>query len=83
VKSAPLILTGGRMYRTDGSTVIAATSNSIQIDFSPVYAIETGVSGLTTAESVQLFATATTAALSTVNDNVQKASLLIPATENL
>ena len=36
-KSTPLFLTGGRLYRTDASTIIASTSNSIQIDYSPVY----------------------------------------------
>jgi hypothetical protein len=36
-KSTPLFLTGGRLYRTDESTIIASTSNSIQIDYSPVY----------------------------------------------
>jgi hypothetical protein len=38
IKANPLLLTGGRMYRADGSTIIAATSNSIQIDYDPVYA---------------------------------------------
>jgi hypothetical protein len=36
-KATPLLLQGGRLYRVDGSTIIASTSNSIQIDFSPVY----------------------------------------------
>jgi hypothetical protein len=36
-KSAPLMLTGGRLYRLDGSTIISSTSNSVQIDYSPVY----------------------------------------------
>jgi hypothetical protein len=36
-KSEPLMLTGGRLYRLDGSTIISSTSNSVQIDFSPVY----------------------------------------------
>jgi hypothetical protein len=36
-KSNPLFLTGGRLYRTDETTIIAATSNSIQIDYSPIY----------------------------------------------
>jgi hypothetical protein len=36
-KSDPLVLTGGRMYRLDETTIIASTSNSIQIDYSPVY----------------------------------------------
>lgn len=37
VKAVPLILKGGRLYRLDGTTIIAATSNSIQIDYTPVY----------------------------------------------
>jgi hypothetical protein len=36
-KSDPLLLTGGRLYRTDETTIIASTSNSIQIDYSPIY----------------------------------------------
>jgi hypothetical protein len=36
-KSDPLFLTGGRLYRTDETTIIASTSNSIQIDYSPIY----------------------------------------------
>jgi len=36
-KSAPLMLTGGRLYRLDGSTIISSTSNSVQIDYSPIY----------------------------------------------
>ncbi len=53
-KASPLVLTGGRIYRNDGLTVIAAASNSIQIDYNPVYTVETGVSGLTPAESTKL-----------------------------
>lgn len=36
-KSEPLVLTGGRLYRLDETTIIAPTSNSIQIDYSPIY----------------------------------------------
>ena len=36
-KSAPLLLTGGRMYRLDDQSIIGPTSNSIQIDYSPIY----------------------------------------------
>jgi hypothetical protein len=36
-RNEPLVLTGGRLYRLDGSTIISSTSNSVQIDFSPVY----------------------------------------------
>lgn len=55
-KASPLLLTGGRLYRDDEATIIAAASNSIQVDYSPVYAIETGVSGLTAPESALLTA---------------------------
>ena len=37
IKGVPLILKGGRLYRLDGTTIIASTSNSIQIDYAPVY----------------------------------------------
>jgi hypothetical protein len=53
-KSSPLILTGGRLFRSDGLTIIASGSNSIQVDYDPVYTVETGVSGLTAAESNKL-----------------------------
>ena len=36
-KASPLLMTGGRLYRSDGATVISSTSNSIQIDYEPVY----------------------------------------------
>jgi len=53
-KSTPLLLSGGRLFRSDGSTIIASASNSIQLDYDPVYIAETGTSGLTTAEAAQL-----------------------------
>jgi len=53
-KATPLLLTGGRIFRDDGGTIIASASNSIQIDYSPVYTVETGVSGLTAGESASL-----------------------------
>lgn len=37
IKGVPLILKGGRLYRLDGTTIIASSSNSIQIDYAPVY----------------------------------------------
>jgi hypothetical protein len=37
VKVNPLQITGGRLYRSDGTTVISSGSNSIQIDYEPVY----------------------------------------------
>lgn len=49
--STPLQIVGGRIYRDDGTTIIAATSNSIQIDPSKAYGIEVGTSGLTPTEA--------------------------------
>lgn len=53
-KTNPLLLTGGRIFRTDSGAVIASTSNSIQIEYDPVYVIETDTSGLTSSESTIL-----------------------------
>jgi len=36
-KANALLLKGGRLYRDDSATIIASTSNSIQMDYSPVY----------------------------------------------
>lgn len=57
-----------RLYRSDGSSIIAPTSYSIHNDYSGVPdVVETGVSGLTGAESAQLMglpnSTATAAAV--------------------
>jgi hypothetical protein len=46
---APVVIGGGRLYRTDGATVIAATSNSIQIDPARVYVTESGASTIANA----------------------------------
>lgn len=54
VISTPLQIIGGRIYRDDGDTVIAATSNSIQIDPDKAYGVEVGTSGLTVGESATL-----------------------------
>lgn len=61
-KTQPLKLVGGRMYRDDGQGIIAATSNSVHVDYAPVYTVETGVSGLTAAESAKLDGISTVAA---------------------
>ena len=52
VKAEPLMIVGGRIYRDDGMTIIGG--GSIQIDYKPVYTVETGVSGLTSSESAKL-----------------------------
>jgi len=50
-----------RLYRSDGTSIIAPTSYSLHNDYSGVPdVVETGVSGLTSAESNQLFAIPTT-----------------------
>lgn len=47
-KAAALFLHGGRMYRDDDATIISATSNSIQVDYSPVYVAQADVDLLET-----------------------------------
>jgi hypothetical protein len=64
ITASPVIIAGARLYRDDGSTVIAATSGSIQMDPDKVYAIETGTSGLTPTEA------ATLAKLNTLTEDV-------------
>lgn len=54
ISGMPLRVVGGRLARKDGSTVIAPNSFSIQMDPGKAYSVETGVSGLTTAESARL-----------------------------
>jgi len=54
VGSSPVRITGGRIFRSDGTRIIASTSGSIHIEYNPVYAIETITSGLTPEESATL-----------------------------
>lgn len=54
MNATPLHVTNARLYRSDGTTVIFATSNSIQMDPDKVYAIATGGSALTPTESTVL-----------------------------
>lgn len=51
---APVIIAGGRIYRDNATTVIAAASGSIQMDPDKAYSVETGVSGLTAPEAALL-----------------------------
>lgn len=68
VSGSPVVITGGRLYRDDGTTVIAATSGSIQLDPGKAYAVETGTSGLTPAESAKLLSLDTSAVnVATIN----------------
>jgi hypothetical protein len=62
--ATPLMIVGGRLYRDDGTTVIASTSNSIQLDPLKAYPVEVGTSGLTPTES------ATLAILGTLTEDV-------------
>lgn len=50
----PVRVVGGRLYRSDGSTVIVAGGGGVQMEYGRAYAVETGVSGLTSAESDKL-----------------------------
>lgn len=52
--ASPILVIGGRLFRSDGTTVIASTSGSIQMDPDKVYVVETNVSGLTPEESQTL-----------------------------
>ena len=54
-KSEPLIIKDCWIDRDDGTSIISTTSNSIQIDPPAVFVSETSTSGLTPAESAQLF----------------------------
>jgi hypothetical protein len=58
VNAAPVRVVGGRLYRSDGSTVIRAGGGGVQMEYGRAYAVETGVSGLTAAESDRLMQTA-------------------------
>jgi hypothetical protein len=53
--ASPVMIIGGRLYRSDGTTVIAATSGSIHLDPDKVYAIATG-SGVTSQDKVDIAA---------------------------
>ena len=54
LNATPLLITDARLYRSDGTTVIFATSNSIHLDPDKVYVITTGGSALTPTESTVL-----------------------------
>ena len=54
VRSTPLQINNAWIDRDDGASIIAATSNSIQINPPAVFVKESGTSGLTSAESTKL-----------------------------
>lgn len=56
VNTDPVLVTGPRLYRSDGSPVTVAGAGPIQMEYGRVYTVETGVSGLTSQESDKLMA---------------------------
>ena len=56
---SPVIIGGGRLYRSDGATIIAATSSSIQMDPNRVYSTSGGSGGSITAADVWNYGTRT------------------------
>jgi len=90
IKLSPLLVTGGRIFRDDETSIIAPLSNSIQIDYSPVYTIG-GLTQQTVRDAMLLAPTPGEVVESgsiddrqnTINEGVQDASLLIPHDEDL
>lgn len=58
ISTSSVLVTGGRIYRDDGTSILAPGNGPIQLDYGRVYALETGVSGLTPAESTRLMSAA-------------------------
>jgi hypothetical protein len=54
INASPVLVTGGRLYRSDGATVITPGGGGVQMEYGRAYAVETGVSGLTPAEADKL-----------------------------
>lgn len=76
VNAAPVRVVGGRLYRSDGSTVIRAGGGGVQMEYGRAYAVETGVSGLTAAESDRLMQTALETTAQTAASNAALAAAL-------
>jgi hypothetical protein len=74
VGASAVSITGAALTRRDGSSPIAATSGSIHLWAGRVYAIETGVSGLTGEES-DLLAQASNAGNLTIVDGLVAANI--------
>jgi hypothetical protein len=77
----PVMIIGGRLYRDDGTTVIAQNSGSIQLDPDKVYSIATG-SGVLPAD-ITAIAAATKVRMEEAGSKLTKTetrSRLIPAT---
>jgi hypothetical protein len=56
VSASPVLITGARLYRSDGTRVTVAGTGPIEMEYGRAYPVETGVSGLTPTESSKLFA---------------------------
>jgi len=82
-KSTPLQINNVWANRDDGVSIIAATSNSIQINPPAVFVKETATSGLTSSESTKLDNAASEASLNIINEGVKKASNFLPHTTSL
>lgn len=63
ISTSTLLVMGGRLYRSDGSPVAVPGNGPLQMEYGRVYGLETGVSGLTAAESNRLMSIPTTAPL--------------------
>jgi hypothetical protein len=82
-KSTPLQINNAWVDRDDGASIIATTSNSIQINPPAVFVKETATSGLTSSESTKLDNAASEASLNIINEGVKKASNFLPHTTSL
>jgi hypothetical protein len=68
--ASPVIIAGGRIYRSDGATIISATSGSVQMDPNRVYVTESGASLIANAVLAAAQATPIEANIKQVNDYV-------------
>ena len=71
-----LLVTGGRLYRTDGAPVAMPGNGPLQMEYGRAYAVETGVSGLTAAESNRLMQAALETTAAAARDNAALAVAL-------
>ena len=71
-----LLVTGGRLYRTDGAPVAVPGNGPLQMEYGRAYAVETGVSGLTAAESNRLMQAALETTAAAARDNAALAVAL-------
>lgn len=77
VSLMPVMVTGATLTRKDGTTILAPTTNAIQIDPGRSYSVETGVSGLTPTESVKLDAISSLALETTAQSIVSSVAALL------